>query len=177
MKLVGDSEIQAFILAGGLSSRMGEDKSALKLDGRTLLEIAEAKVAELGLTGSVICEDIVPRCGPLGGMITGLDQCSSGRLLFLPCDMPFISADYLRRFCAQERACADQDGLAGFPMIIPKSVDRQVRQLYSDGEFSLQKLVRKLDLVRIPSSNAELELFNVNTPEDFEHAQRIIAGE
>lgn len=165
--------IHACILAGGLSSRMGEDKSGLRLGGRTLLEIAQAKVAALGWECSVIREDIVPRCGPLGGIITGCAKCEAGRILFLPCDMPFVSMELLHRLCAEEGACADQDGLAGFPLLISRKAEKAIIDLHARGEYSLQTLVRELALARVECADPKTELFNINTPEDFETAKRL----
>ena len=40
------SQLAAFVLAGGKSSRMGRDKAALLLNGRTLLQHALATLRE-----------------------------------------------------------------------------------------------------------------------------------
>jgi molybdenum cofactor guanylyltransferase len=74
-----------FVLAGGKSVRMGTDKAALALRGRTLLEHAleilrtlASEVAILGskqLYGSYgvpVIEDIFAGCGPLGGIHAAL---------------------------------------------------------------------------------------------------------
>ena len=70
------SQLTGFVLAGGKSSRMGQDKAAINLHGRTLLEHTLAAlrgvcrdVAILGrheLYGTVapVYEDIFPGCGP-----------------------------------------------------------------------------------------------------------------
>ena len=44
----------------------------------------------------MIAEDVVPKCGPLGGIITALEQTKAERIVFLPCDMPFIGAELIR---------------------------------------------------------------------------------
>src|SRR5262245_53027899 len=62
----------AAILAGGRSSRMGRDKSRLRVGRRTMLTHAKQAAQALGLPVRVIRRDIVPRCGPLGGVLTAL---------------------------------------------------------------------------------------------------------
>lgn len=77
--------LTGFVLAGGKSTRMGTDKAALSLEGRTLLEHAleilrqvAGEVAILGPRqlyggyGVPVIEDIYPGCGPLGGIHAAL---------------------------------------------------------------------------------------------------------
>ncbi len=77
--------LNGFVLAGGKSVRMGTDKAALALEGRTLLEHAlgilrqvTPEVAILGPRqlyasyGAPVIEDIHPGCGPLGGIHAAL---------------------------------------------------------------------------------------------------------
>lgn len=165
------NEIQACILAGGQSSRMGQDKAKLSLDGRTLLEIAQETIASLGIRSATIRDDIVPKCGPLSGILTAFAQYPAARILFLPCDMPFVSTALLHEILKKNDrhphgACADQNDLAGFPMLISRGAEQIVREQVNQKEYSLQKLVRKLDLRRVQSTDPERELFNLNRPED-----------
>ena len=65
------------ILAGGLSSRMGRDKSRLRLGGRTLLARIRATAKVIGLPHRIIRRDLVANCGPLGGLYTALSVVES----------------------------------------------------------------------------------------------------
>src|SRR5262245_33088004 len=103
----------AFILAGGKSSRMGENKPLLKLHGRTLLEIAVDKarqvVADVCIVGPPASlgpdaiEDIFPDCGPLGGIHTALMHSRCDINLILAVDTPFVEARFLRFMLEQAR--------------------------------------------------------------------------
>src|SRR5882724_1066931 len=83
------------ILAGGLSSRMGRDKSRLRLGGRTLLAHIRATAKTVGLPHRIIRRDLVVHCGPMGGLYTALMTSRADATLFLACDMPFVSAGLL----------------------------------------------------------------------------------
>jgi hypothetical protein len=61
-------ECEICILAGGLSSRMGRNKAALRIGRRTLLGVVRDNARRLDLPVRVIRRDLVPRCGPLGGI-------------------------------------------------------------------------------------------------------------
>lgn len=78
-------DLFGFVLAGGKSLRMGTDKAALSLEGRTLLEhalsILRQVAGEVAILGSrqlygdygvPVIEDIYPGCGPLGGIHAAL---------------------------------------------------------------------------------------------------------
>src|ERR1700733_13460686 len=83
------------ILAGGLSRRMGKDKARLRLGQRTMLALIRAQARATGLPVRVIRRDAVPRCGPLGGIVAALKTTRVEAVLFLACDMPFVTAELL----------------------------------------------------------------------------------
>src|SRR3954453_20059134 len=94
------SNLTAFILAGGKSTRMRTDKALLKLGEKTLLEHMLSVTREL--TGDVrICgsrtrfateaqvvEDIFPERGPLGGIHAALNSTETELNLVLSVDTP-----------------------------------------------------------------------------------------
>jgi molybdopterin-guanine dinucleotide biosynthesis protein A len=100
--------IFAFIIAGGKSSRMGQDKAFLVLEGKTLIDhaIAQAKsiAEEVFIVGPAatfsaygrIVKDIFPGCGPLGGIHAALRRSRSEYSLVLPLDMPLVTPEFLR---------------------------------------------------------------------------------
>jgi molybdopterin-guanine dinucleotide biosynthesis protein A len=108
----------AVLLAGGESSRMGRDKSALPVRGEPLWQhqlaiLRATDPAELFISGKSdgpyagcgveILADEFPGCGPLGGIATALRRCRSDCLLVLAVDMPAMSAAFLRTLIVQSR--------------------------------------------------------------------------
>ena len=90
------------ILAGGQSTRFGgRDKSALLLDGRPILDHQIAAltpaVDEVLIVGGprATIHDIVPGCGPLGGLHAALTAAHGGAVLIVACDMPYLSTPFL----------------------------------------------------------------------------------
>jgi molybdenum cofactor guanylyltransferase len=97
----------AAILTGGTARRFdGRDKSALVVDGRTLLERQVTELAsvvdEVLLVGGQAThpaarriDDLVPGCGPLGGLHAALTAAQGGRVALVACDMPYITAPFI----------------------------------------------------------------------------------
>jgi molybdenum cofactor guanylyltransferase len=172
-----DTRVEICILAGGLSSRMGRDKAALRLGGRTLLGHVRANAAALGLPVRVLRKDLVPPCGPLGGIYSALATSPRPAVLFLACDMPFVGPAILRRLIAKfdgERAVvAVAGGRPGFPLIVPQSVLACVERLIARRSFSVRDLAEASSArrVRVPAHAA----LNVNTPEELIGAKKRLA--
>jgi len=105
--------VNAFLLAGGASSRMGRDKALLEVGGRPLVAIALDKLHALGfvprLCGSrpdlagfaETIPDNFAGCGPLGGVEAALTVTDSDRNLFLPVDLPELPVTFLRWMAAR----------------------------------------------------------------------------
>ena len=167
------------ILAGGLSTRMGRDKAKLRLGRRTMLGQVRAVAGELGWPVRVIRQDLVSRCGPLGGIYTALKTSRADAELFLACDMPFVSLTMLSEIAAKLSptrlaAFAVVDGTAGFPFVIRREALPVVEQQMAQGNFSLQKLAAALNArrVRIPKLR-QWEVKNINTPEDWRDVLKV----
>ena len=104
--------LTALILAGGQSRRMGHNKALLRLhpDGPRLIELVVQAVTplttrvvlstnspeEYAWLGLPSVPDRVAGTGPLAGLEAGLARLTTGHLLVLGCDMPFVVTDLLR---------------------------------------------------------------------------------
>lgn len=169
--------VEVAILAGGLSTRMGVDKSKVRIEGQRMLTMIRATASELALPVRVIRRDAVPRCGPLGGIMTGLSKARARAVLFLACDMPLVSAALLQRLLRSSKGgvravfCGQETRL-GFPLLLPHSALAKVRSQIDRRAFSIQDLARALDAkaLQVPAGSAEL--LNVNTPREKLEAER-----
>src|ERR687889_1175002 len=91
------NDTEAFILAGGASSRMGTDKSQLPLEGQTFTE----RITEtlLRVTDSVFVvgseADVYPQWGALGGLHAALTACKREWAIVVACDLPFVTPELI----------------------------------------------------------------------------------
>ncbi|HIE12244.1 MAG TPA: molybdopterin-guanine dinucleotide biosynthesis protein B [Desulfotomaculum sp.] len=102
-------QVTGAVLAGGKSSRMGEDKAFLLVDGRPLIERVVAALREVfpevmiagdpevygGLAERVV-PDIVPGVGPIGGIHTALAFASHELVFVAAADLPFADGEVAR---------------------------------------------------------------------------------
>jgi molybdenum cofactor guanylyltransferase len=114
---------EAFLLAGGKSTRMGRNKSLLEINGEPLIQRAASLLAPLVKQITVVISatqsanpentdlyselklptltDLWPNAGPLGGIATALTTAQSPWALILACDMPFITKEWLTFLLSQ----------------------------------------------------------------------------
>lgn len=99
-------KFQGIVLAGGKSSRFGEDKALARMDGLTMIERAFNLLNSLGLDPVVITNetrnysflkcrielDLIPGKGPMGGLYTACRLFKYLPLVVLTCDMPVLTA-------------------------------------------------------------------------------------
>ena len=185
------------ILAGGNGARMGGvDKALLPWGERSLLDAiaAEAHSAAQEVlivggvascpNGAVVVEDVIPGCGPLGGLHAGLTAARFERCLAVACDMPFVTAGVMRGLlrlgegydAAVPRAA---DGLhpllAAYSRASLPCVETQLR----NGDRSMRSFFDQVSLRWIREEelrpfDPELRcLFNINTWQDYQRALTI----
>jgi molybdopterin-guanine dinucleotide biosynthesis protein A len=126
--------------------------------------------------------DDTPGQGPLGGVATALRRARANgteKILFLGCDMPFLTAELTQRILAVEANAvfASVKGTVGFPFVLSPVVLPKVEAQLTAGRRSLQRLSVRLRARRIRVLAAEVEqLQNLNTPADFAVARRRAGG-
>jgi molybdopterin-guanine dinucleotide biosynthesis protein A len=124
----------------------------------------------------VIRRDRVARCGPLGGIYTGLLTSGAQGELFLACDMPFVSVALLnklaKRFSRTGQPIFTQFGRrrSGFPCVLHRAQIVPIERLIKAGRFSLQALASTLAKVSVRARPEEL--LNLNNPADLEVARQ-----
>jgi len=131
----------AYILIGGRSSRLGRDKAAVELGGKTLAQRAfktvthalpksrvtfvaanEAQFAiEAILAEGRFIFDLIPDRGPLGGLHAALADAQTARVLILACDYPFVSAELIKLLAD---AIDNEHGV-----VLPEQVDGRLQPL------------------------------------------------
>jgi molybdenum cofactor guanylyltransferase len=135
----GNLATAGFVLAGGLSSRMGTDKALICFDGEPLVARALSTLCRAGLTASIagartdltafgtVVEDRGE--GPLSGICAGMAATSAETVVFLPVDLPLMTPSLLR--CMAHHALvtgapvtvASVNGFAQtFPVVLNRSV-------------------------------------------------------
>ena len=101
------SDVSGYVLAGGKSSRMGQDKALLELAGKPLVLRAVEKLqqvcGEVSILGNreelevyaPLVRDLHEGCGPLGGIEAALAHSTKAWHLLMAVDMPFLPVGFL----------------------------------------------------------------------------------
>ena len=101
------------VLAGGRSRRMGRDKALLQYGASTLLQHQVSTLGQVCVrvvisgeyAGYDCVRDIRPGLGPLSGMHAVAREFESHALLFLPVDMPAMTAQALQKLLVHGGPC------------------------------------------------------------------------
>ncbi|MEJ2748052.1 MAG: molybdenum cofactor guanylyltransferase [Anaerolineae bacterium] len=190
------SALTVAIMAGGKSSRMGQDKSFVPFEGRPMIETVIERVTGLGdeliiITnepndyahfGLPLFSDVYPDHGSLGGIYTAVHYASHPYTLVVACDMPWLSRPLLQ-YMISLKETAD--------IIVPRWNDfpEPLHAIYHKVclppiEANLQakrlKIIRFYDQVSVRYVEAEeIKRFdgdgrsfaNINTPEDLDRGK------
>ena len=194
------TQIEAFILAGGASSRMGADKSQLLLDDQTFVERIAATL--LTVTDSIrlvggrensklsTVADIYPQWGALGGLHAALSACRRDWAIVVACDLPFVTSELFRTLASH---CGDHD--APHDAIVPMQPDgrpqplaalyrvdpcaQRATELIEAGRRRPLDLLesvntRWVDFAEIANlDQAQTFFVNINTPDDYYGISRV----
>lgn len=116
------TSIDAFILVGGRSSRMGRDKATVVFRGLRMVDLVamairsalpNARISIVAANNDQLAEigevanaegylvDIDPDIGPVGGLHTAVANSDADWIFVAACDMPLISAQFIAFLVAQ----------------------------------------------------------------------------
>jgi molybdopterin-guanine dinucleotide biosynthesis protein A len=169
------------VLAGGRSSRMGEDKALLPWHGRPLLghmcdllEAAGATAVRVSgdRPGYAGIPDRWPDRGPLGGLASVADELDDGELLVVPVDMPLLTVSLLHALVANtDRACTR---LAGAMLPMRWRLDTRSRAILAGmierpgSACSVRALQQAIGVTELPVAPSDAaRLVNCNTPSEW----------
>lgn len=190
------------ILVGGKSSRMGQEKARMSVGGvpvfQRILDVFEKLFDEILIVSNrqgrfsghrhreVV--DLIPDCGPLGGIYTGLHFAKSDQIFVASCDLPFIHASIVK-FLIKEANLYD---------IVVPDINGRLHPLHAtyskrcipfiwkqieNNSLNLTMFinevegltVRRVKMEELIPEDPELRsLFNMNTREDWKEANKII---
>ena len=191
------AEVSGFVLAGGESLRMGQDKALLELAGvamvvrtarlvesvaGTAVVIAGAKPYEL--LGLRMIGDDWPGAGPLGGIATALRVANTAWSLVVACDLPYLTKNWLdymvqRAISSAADAVLPMNDRGAEPLCamyhkrcevsIRGALDRGIRKV-TDGLAELR--IEPIEPAEWKSFDRDGLLFkNMNSPADYELAK------
>jgi len=148
------------VLAGGRSSRMGQDKSIMHFNGRPLISYAIDTLRQAcdrvvissdqtvyAFTGCAVWPDIMPYQAPMIGVYSCLKRSNTYWNFFLSCDMPMVDPR-LVDFLLSRRAGADtvipvhQDEMEPLCGLYCRKLIPSLEKKISEGDYSMQHFIR-----------------------------------
>lgn len=181
------------VLAGGRSRRMGREKALVDFDGQPLVKrvadrlarvadpvlVATGNPGRLGHLGYQELADVASGCGPLGGLVAGLEASPHELVAVVAVDMPHLSPELLELLVSVRRGedavvPLGSTGLEPLHAVYSTSALPSMREALARGRYGLQQLLSHLRVREVPASEwaaATVDprfAFNINRPEDLE---------
>lgn len=193
---IDKASICAVLLAGGKSSRMGENKALLKLGDKTFLDIQLDKLCRLDIEeilisgdpdvlGSAIdiqnygkririIPDVIKDKGPLGGLYSCFLNTECSMALVIGTDTPMIGTNTLERLIKYHTDNKkDATVLTAASHIEPliavysTATGDTIKKLIDEDKLSMRSLLDRIDTCYPELVEDPSELYNCNTKEDY----------
>ncbi|MDO5570063.1 MAG: molybdenum cofactor guanylyltransferase [Bacteroidales bacterium] len=175
------------VLAGGKSSRFGSDKALSMLNGKTFLEnqilLLTKYCSEVFISGDKKeydflqipkIKDLIQDKGPIGGIFSCLINSNYQYNLFIPCDMPLIDDDLVRKLVdgiEPGKVCcfsSNKEPLIPFPLIMPTCCVDVIKQNIVDELLDLKSNIESIGFKNIMIDVSDLIcLKNINKKDQY----------
>ncbi|MDO6567603.1 NTP transferase domain-containing protein [Alteromonas sp. 1_MG-2023] len=186
--------VDGVVLAGGLSSRMMQDKALLYRDKRDMLTFTIELISTLPInelfvsrndgvgddaSAYQLVSDEVANIGPLGGIYSVVKRSTADALIITPVDLPLLLHDDLLKLVDEGRESQTPVYYAHhyLPLFLP--ITPQLRHYLEDVAFeripqrSVHALCSKFNAKQILPSDKE-RLTNANTPAQWNAVKKLI---
>lgn len=185
------SKIEAFVLAGGKSKRMGADKGLVQLNDKPMVSYVLQALKETELPVRIIANnpeyekfgfpvygDLVNEKGPMGGLLTAISNTKAEVVMLLSCDMPFINSKAIKLFLK----AVDEENItallikerinplfAAYPLHLKKSVKNSI----ASEELKMTDFILKNPHTLVPSVAQEMPwcFRNINNEQELKEAE------
>jgi len=173
------------ILAGGASSRMGQDKALLTISQSTMLTRTYQLLLEASVSKVVISRndgeaghfsDLYPGKGPLSGIHSAAMRFPDKNLLILPIDLPLMDVCTIQRLLdsGEKFSSNVRFGEHSLPLYLRNTeTTRQTLDytLRCTNSFSVDRFCTHFPLMKL-QLRQQSPLFNSNTPEQWRFAMQ-----
>jgi len=191
------SDVTGLVICGGASRRMGRDKALLEFGGKPMIAyaiealrpVAQRVVIATGTSPRYAftgCESVLDSecdCGPLGGLLAGLEAARTEWVATLACDLPNADAGALRALLAEAArntldVCMLELERGSQPLfaVYRARCAAAVRAALLRGERRMLSFHAGLAVGSLAASQlgdlGESVAVNVNTPDDLECLER-----
>lgn len=179
-------DVTGVILAGGKSTRMGEEKALLDLNGKPFIEIIFSRMQNVFkrvivvtenskkfVSLNIFCyEDIIKNMGPLGGLFTALKVAETDFIFLTTCDMPLICEEVIETILkvkSKDKIVVGRVGSDLLPLfgLYPKVVLFQLSEILQIGEKRVIAFINKTGFESVDLSNFKDKLLNINNKEEY----------
>lgn len=179
------TDATCIILAGGKSSRMGEDKIRLKINGLPMIEniarqlspvfetiiISSNNVKDLSYLNLHIINDDEEGHGPLMGILSCLKASKSERNFVIACDIPKPDIHLIYKLLSIDPT---------FDVVIPRHNNNMIEPLFAvygkktlpviEETLKTSKQIRAFfDKIKVSYLDTDSTFFNINTVEDYKN--------
>lgn len=199
------NECLGVVLAGGLSSRMGQDKAKLLRNSTDMLNFSKQLLINSGINSVVVSgdeydvADKIKKSGPVGGIYSVLSRFPQAKsLLILPVDLPFMTTKALTDLRIKGELSQKATYFEGhnIPLYLPNNayIDMFLSKNFTENTLVNNGLVSKESTTKVTKKNGlsvkallqhlphqaiqccdNKALFNTNTPEQWQQAMKQFA--
>ncbi|MBZ9728377.1 molybdenum cofactor guanylyltransferase [Salegentibacter sp. JZCK2] len=184
--------MEAFVLAGGKSSRMGRDKGLVRLNEQPMILHVLKELQILGISTKIIANnpaykkfmlpvysDVIPKKGPMGGLLTAMENTKAKMVILLACDMPFVTAGAIELLLenANNRqiiASVYNQKINPLFSIYPVILKENIKKSIAVRELKMTDFILKNEHVLLPFQNESSgKIFkNINTEKERKEAEK-----
>ncbi len=184
-------QVNAIILAGGKSKRMGVDKPLMSFNGETLLErsvmlcksffkdvIISSQNPKHQVEDCKIVPDLIEGCGPIGGIHSCLKISDTEWNFVMSVDAPFLEPAFISLLISETDGYdavipVHNSGIEPLLGIYRKRSLLQMEKQIADGNYKMHDLLDHLNVNFVDAQSwvdrYPLIFKNLNKPEDFDY--------
>lgn len=194
------SKQYGLVVCGGLSTRMGIDKSMLDYHGLPqryyLYELLENICDEVFIScnkhqaatipskyNKIVDADKYTQIGPMAALLSAFEAHPQCSFLTVGCDYPFINKAHLTRLIDDVQ---DTEYVASYynpeskyyePLLSDYhyTTNNHLQQQFSNKNYSIQKILKQLDVKKVVPKDLNI-LTSVDTKETYEQAKRQLSN-
>lgn len=179
-------EVEAFVLAGGKSSRMGRDKGLVLFNGHSMVSYVLKALSKTEIPFKIIAHDagyekfgppvypdLIEEKGPMGGLLTAFSNTQAKAVFLISCDIPLITFEAIKQLLdmAEKKriiAATVEGRINPLFAIYPVTLTEEVKERIQEDNLKMTGFILENKHTLVSSISRKMpDIFrNINTPEE-----------